>query len=126
MTDKRNDYTWEEWQNLNDIEKRNIFNHVWDAFNPKIGQKTKTEIINNFIKSVKIQGPQYGIKCFGVYVYMLFVIVDNSKIRVPKKFGGLLVNKGVILKKIDSEKSLVKFGYGGTVEIDLKEKIIIG
>ena len=126
MTDRRNDYSWEEWQNFSDIEKRNIFNQVWDAFNPKIGQKTKTEIVDNFIKSVKIQGSQYGIKCFGFYVYMLFVIVDNSKIRVPKEFGGLLVNKGVILKKIDAEKSLVKFSYGGTVEIDLKEKIIIG
>jgi hypothetical protein len=126
MTDKRNDYNWEEWQNLNEIEKRNIFNHVWDAFNPEIGHKTKNEIVDNFIQSLNFDGQQYGIKCFGWNVYMLFVIVDNSKIRVPKNFGGLSVNKGVILKKIDNEKSLVKFSYGGTLEINLKEKIIIG
>ena len=126
MSDKTNNYNWEQWQILNEIEKRNVINHFWDAFNPNIGLKTKTEIVDNFIKSVNFQGQQFGIKSFGFYVYMLFVIVDNSKIRVPKKFGGLLVNKGVILKENGDNKFLEKFKYGGTVVVELNTKILIG
>ncbi len=56
---------------------------------------------------------------------MLFVIVENSRIRVPKKFSDLPVNKGIVTKWVDKDIIEVKYNYGGTRTIELKDKIII-
>jgi len=119
------DYNWKEFEKLNETEKRNIFNHIWDPYNPEIGYKTKLIIVEKFIECSNIPAIQFGIKSFGWNVYMIYVIVDNSKIRVPKNFASLPVNKGIISRKIDTEKSIVKFNYGGEMEVSLNEKIIV-
>ena len=56
---------------------------------------------------------------------MLYVIVKDSKTRIPKEFSDLPVNKGVIIERLDNYKAKVKFGYGGTTEVDLKDKMKI-
>ncbi len=124
--DNRNfDYDLEQWKNLTDKERINIVNHYWDAYNPSIGQKTKREIVNYFIQTSKISARQFGIKSFGWTVYMIYVVVDNSRQRVPSNFLGLSVNKGIIVDNGADNGTIVKFNYGGTEEMDLSEKIVI-
>ncbi|MFN8237270.1 MAG: hypothetical protein U0T77_03795 [Chitinophagales bacterium] len=109
MNKKQSEYDIDEWKKLNDNERQNILNHIWDVFEPEIGRKTKLSIIEDFIAEKKIEGLQYGIRGFGWYVYMLYVIVNESKTRIPKKFLGLPVNKGVIIEKVNEENAIVKF-----------------
>ena len=126
MGNDKFDYNLEQWATLNQIDRNKIINHYWDPYNPTIGQKTKREIIDDFIQKYKIPARQSGLKSFGWTVYMLYVVVDDSRQRVPSNFLGLPINKGVIINKSNSDKTIVKFKYGGTTEMDLTKKIIIG
>ena len=125
MSNSDKDIGFNEWQNLSYSDKRDIWNHYWNPYHPEIGMSTKREIVENFIKSTKINGLQFGLGTFGWGVYMLFVIVEKSSIRVPKNFSDLHVNKGIIKKWIDKNKVEVKFSDGGTTTIDLYNKIDI-
>jgi hypothetical protein len=125
MLDEREFYSLEKWKSLSLDEKREIWNHVWDPFHPQIGFITKSEIVECFVKNIKINALQYGIRSFGWYVYALYVVVEDSRIKVPEKFLDVNVNKGVFQKTIDKNKALVKFRYGGLTEIDLTDKVII-
>lgn len=124
-TDKRQSYSLEQWQKLTLDEKRDIWNHVWDPYSPEIGFRTKSEIVNHLANTSKIDAIQFGIKSFGWGDYFLYVIVDDSKKRVPARFLDLPINKGVFQKYTDGKKALVRFGYYGLEEIDLTEKIQI-
>ena len=126
MDDNHYEYELEQWKQLSENEKRNIVNHYWDPYNPSVGYKTKKEIIDDFIKETNIPVRQFGLKSFGWTVYMLYVVVDDSQIRVPAIFRGLPVNKGVIIESPRTDKSKVKFKYGGTLELNLTDKIMIG
>ena len=121
-----NDITFLEWETLSFSQKCEIWNHHWDPYIPQVGASTKKEIINNFIKKTSLNGLQYGIKSFGWGGYMLFVIVDNSKIRVPKQFSDLPVNKGVVKEWMGKNQVEVKFSYGGTFVVNIEEKIVVG
>lgn len=121
-----NDITFLEWDALPISEKREIWNHYWNPYEPQIGAFTKSEIVDNLTKSIPINALQCGIRSFGWGVYMLFVIVDNSKIRVPKQFSGLSVNKGVIKDWVNKDEAKVTFNYGGTLITNMNEKIVIG
>jgi hypothetical protein len=125
MSEFKKDIGFNDWEKLSFSEKREIWNHYWNPYEPEIGLKTKREIVENFINSTKITGLQFGLKNFGWGVYMLFVIVENSRIRVPKNFSDLPVNKGIVEKWIDKDKIEVKFNYGGTTTIEINDKIII-
>ena len=125
MKDINFEYDIGQWLKLTDSERINIINNLWDPYNPTIGQKIKREIVNEFISKTRISARQFGLKSFGWTVYMLFVVVDNSRERVPSKFLGLSVNKGIIISNVVDNKAMVKFNYGGTVEIDLTERISI-
>jgi hypothetical protein len=125
MNKSDKDIGFKDWQKLTFSDKREIWNHYWNPYEPEVGLRTKQEIVENFISSTKIDGLQFGIGNFGWGVYMLFVIVDNSKIKVPKNFSDLPINKGIVKKWIDKTKIEVKFNYGGTTTIDLNDKIII-
>ena len=120
------DYAFEEWLKLDFSVKREIWNHYWDPWNPSIGYKTKMELVENLIKNTKFNSLQYGIKSFGWYVYQLYVVVENSKIRVPRHFAELSVNKGLVIGRIDNDHVRVKFSYGGEQDIDLRQRIYIG
>jgi hypothetical protein len=125
MKDINFEYDIGQWLKLTDSERINIINNLWDPYNPTIGHKIKREIANEFISKTRISARQFGLKSFGWTVYMLFVVVDNSRERVPSKFLGLSVNKGIIISNVVDNKAMVKFNYGGTVEIDLTERISI-
>ncbi len=125
MENSDKDIGFIEWQRLSFSDKREIWNHYWNPYEPEIGHKTKQEIVDNFIKSTKIKGLQYGLGYFGWGAYQLFVIVNDSSIRVPKNFADISVNKGIIKKWIDKNNVEVKFNYGGTTTVDLGQKIII-
>jgi hypothetical protein len=117
--------TFEEWNDLSFESKRDIWNHHWNPYEPKIGEKTKRAIVEKFANDLNVEFEQIGIGTFGWTVYMLFVIVNDSKIRIPKRFSEVPVNKGIIIEHLDSVKAKVKFGYGGTAEIDLTDKMKI-
>lgn len=122
MSDKRQFYKLEQWLKLSDIERYYIINHIWDPYDSSIAFKTKSEIVECFIKETKIDALQIGIKSFLWADYMIYVIVDNSKKKVPTKFLSLAVNKGVVIQKTRNKKAIVKFRYGGSQEIDLGKK----
>jgi hypothetical protein len=122
----KKDFLFSEWQRLSYSEKREIWNHYWNPYKPLIGYDTKKDIVRNFIEISNIDGLQFGLRCFGWEVYEIYVVVENSKIRVPKKFADLPVNKGLLINKINDSFATVKFDYGGTLDIDLTEKIFIG
>jgi len=124
-TNIERDLTFDEWNTLPFETKREIWNHYWNPCEPEIGRKTKKEIIERFSNDLKIDFEQIGIGSFGFGVYMLFVIVKDSKTRVSKKFSDIPVNKGVIQGGSNNQKVIVKFDYGGTMEIDLTEKMKI-
>ncbi|WP_291103636.1 MULTISPECIES: hypothetical protein [unclassified Flavobacterium] len=119
------DFTFDEWKQLPFESKREIWNHYWNPYDPKIGKKTKQAIVNQFADKLNIAFEQIGIGSFGWSVYMLFVIVKESKTRIPKHFSDLSVNKEVILEYLEDKKVKVKFGYGGLTEVVLDERIII-
>jgi hypothetical protein len=125
MSDSKMDIGFNDWEKLSFSEKREIWSLYWNPYEPEIGSKTKLELVEQFINSTKINGLQFGIGNYGWGVYMLFVIVENSRIRVPKKFSDLPVNKGIVTKWVDKDIIEVKFNYGGTRTIELKDKIII-
>ncbi|KDN54951.1 hypothetical protein [Flavobacterium seoulense] len=125
MIDKDFEYDLIKWKTFSKEEKLKIINHFWDPYNPTKGQNIKMEIVNEFIDKFKINAKQFGIKNFGWNVYMLYIIVDNSKTKVPFEFLGLPINKGVIINKSNENKVIVKFRYGGKAEIDITKKIII-
>ncbi|BES63164.1 hypothetical protein [Dysgonomonas capnocytophagoides] len=120
------DITFSEWDSLSFSEKCEICNHHWNPHSPQIGSSIKREIINNFIKHTSFNGLQYGIRSFEWGIYMLFVIVEDAKTRVPKKYSDLLVNKGIVKEWVDKNQVLVKFNYGGSLIINLESNIIIG
>jgi hypothetical protein len=120
------DYTFDDWGQLPNEKKIDIINNYWDPFDSTIGQKTKSTIIENFLRhqtdnSVR----QVGIKNFGFYAVQLFVITDNSKLKIPTEFAGLIINKGIIEKQIKDNTYRIKWRDGGHDDIDLTEKIII-
>jgi hypothetical protein len=120
------DYTFEEWMNLPQAEKNQIVHHYWDPYNPAVGRKTKEKILHAFIKSIKAKPIQYGIKTFGWGDYNIFVIVKESKDRIPARFAGISVNKGIIKKQLSSKKYKVRFPYGGIFDIDISASKVIG
>lgn len=117
--------TFDEWEDLSYESKRDIWNHHWNPYELKYGKETRISIVNAFADNLKIEFQQIGIGYFGWGVWMLFVIVDNSRIRIPKEFASIPVNKGIIIENLNDNVARVKYGYGGTVELDLTEKLKI-
>jgi len=126
MDHKTEEFSFTEWQELSYFDKREIWSHYWNPYKPEIGLKTKKEIVDNFIKSTGIKALQFGLKSFGWGVYLIFVVVEDSKIRVPKQFVDITVNKGIVKNKFDNNFAEVKFNYGGTSKVDLRQRIVIG
>ena len=115
--------TFDQWNELSFESKREIWNHHWNPYEPEIGMNTKQAIVEQFAEELKIDFKQIGIGSFGWTVYMLFVIVADSKTRVPTRFSDLSVNKGIIKEMLENGKARVKYGYGGTFDVDLTEKM---
>lgn len=106
----KRDFSFPEWCALSFEDKRTIWNHHWNPFEPEIGRPTREAIVNAFRTAhpaTSKAARAIGFGYFGHYVGCLYVIVDGGKTSVPKKFADLIVNKGVVREKIDEETLLV-------------------
>ena len=97
--------------------KREIWNHVWSPFDREVGKNTQECLIRAFEeknKKIKENSIKIGFGWFGHYIACLYVLVSDSKLRVPKHFSDLPVNKGVVKKKLNENEFLVDWSIGGT------------
>jgi hypothetical protein len=114
------EHSFDEWQELSFDQKRDIWNHYWNPHKPIIGKQTRDAIINEFKKEYPglVEGAiSIGYGYFGWGVGSLFIIVPKSSIRVPSEFASVMVNKGVMVKRIDKKSIMVNWRYGGTKAI---------
>ena len=116
------DFTFEEWESLSSDLKSRVINQFWNPYDLQFGMDTRKSIVNAFADKLNVEFLKIGIEYFGWGVWMIFVIVDDSKTRIPKEFTNIPVNKGIILENLNNNIVKVKYSYGGTVEIDLKEE----
>jgi hypothetical protein len=106
----KRDFTFSEWCALSFDDKRTIWNHHWNPFEPELGKATREAIVNEFRSThpdLENAARAIGFGYFGHYVGCLYVIVDSGKTAVPKKFADLIVNKGVVREGTSIETILV-------------------
>ena len=111
------DYTFPEWTRLSPEDQRTIRNQFWSPFPPHHGRKTRDAIVEAFLAEHPEfkTAPAVGIGWFGWYIEALFVVVEDQSTRVPQKFAGVLVNKGVLRQKESPDKWIVDWrDAGGT------------
>ena len=97
------DFTFEEWAKLSFEDKRYIWNHYWNGYEPQKGKQTRRAILQAFCEThpnLVTNSTEIGFKYCAHYVACIYLITDAS-IRVPSDFLGLLINKG----KIESQNS---------------------
>ena len=117
LTSYHKDYSFEEWNGLPFEIKRDISNHYWNPYNPKIGQLTREAIIaefKGFYSDITDKAIAIGYGYFGWDVGCIYVILPSSSTRVPKEFTSVMINKGTVEKRLDKETLLVNWRYGGT------------
>src|SRR5215204_1310336 len=99
----RKEYSFEEWNKLPFETKRDIWNHYWNPYNPKIGQQTRDAIIAEFKRiysDVTDKAFAIGYGYFGWDVGCIYIVVPNSSIRVPREFASVMINKGTVEKRL--------------------------
>ncbi len=115
----------QQWLELDQNAISQVVHHTWSPYNPEIGIILKTEIVKYFGAALSDKVLQFGLKTFGWGDYMLFAIVEDSKVRIPKNFANLFVNKGVVKEKLEGAKYIVKFNYGGKMVVEIENQISI-
>lgn len=108
------EYNFTDWINLPEDIRRDIRNHYWTPFEPKIGEKTRNQIIEEFIKTI---GKDFYLCEFGYfahYVIGIKFIPKDSKKKVPKDFYGIIINKGKIIERIENNIIKVNWRHSGT------------
>jgi len=123
------DFTYEEWCQLSFEEKREVWNHYWSPYEPDKGRTTRRAIMDAFCEAYpEITGSalETGYGYFGWYVGCIYVITDG-KIKVPKHFSDVLVNKGTIITNITKDIVHVRWrDVGGSDKnFQLKKREII-
>ena len=106
----KRDFSFPEWCALSFEDKRTIWNHHWNPFEPEIGKSTREAIVDAFRSThhdIDKVARAIGFRYFGHYVGCLYVIVDSGKTNVPKNFADITVNKGVVREESNSETLLV-------------------
>ncbi len=123
----KRDFMFSEWDALSFEEKREIWNHYWDPLDPNVGKKTRAEIISKFkLEYQDISDQALGISYgyFGFYTGAIAVIMKDGKVRVPRHFSDILINKGTVLEKIEDNKYLVSWrDVGGKSEFSLNNNV---
>jgi hypothetical protein len=113
------DYNYNEWINLSPDLKRKIINEHWTPFDKSVGESTRSEILKEFIKTV---GNNFYICEFGYFAHYLIGIKylpKDSFQKVVTDFNGIVINKGKIKERLDSNKIKVKWRHSGTEIITL-------
>ena len=123
----KRDFTFEEWETLAFEEKRDIWNHYWNPYESNVGKKTRDSIISAF----KIQHTQLceaaidiGFGYFGFNVGCIYIVLENSKKKVPRHFSDVSINKGIVIDKKSNETYIVKWrDVGGTGEFTKRKNL---
>ena len=119
MNDKYKEYHFEEWIRLSEKDKIDIVNQYWSPFNPKIGQKTRQLIKENFLIKYSDKIKYCEFKYFGFYAFAMFVIPFESKTKIPNLFAGITINKGKLLKNVQPNVWKVKWNHSGPEELKI-------
>ena len=121
------DFTFDEWDKLSFEEKRDIWNHYWNPYEPHIGENTRSAIISRFKsehKAISEAALAISYEYFGFGVGAITVVIEDKKIRVPKSFSDVLINKGTVLKRINEYRLLVQWrDVGGKFEYTLTKDV---
>jgi hypothetical protein len=99
------EYDYNQWKSLDISAKADIINKIWNPWDPKLGETTRSNIVAEFIKSypgIEQKSILIDMKVFN-YIYFIAVIVKDSTTKVPKKFDIFPVNKGTIRTQLDDE-----------------------
>jgi hypothetical protein len=94
------EYQFEEWEALSDAERRQVIHGFWNPYDPRIqyGSPTRAAIATAFREQTRDLPAYTRIKIvyFDKEGWCLTVVTRRSSVlRVPKKFCGLHVIKGV-------------------------------
>ncbi len=103
--DLHRDFTYEEWCHLSFEEKREVWNHYWNPYEPDKGKSTRRAIIKAFCEAhpdITNSALEIGYGYFGWYVGCIYVIT-YGKTKVPKRFSDVLVNKGTFVSNISED-----------------------
>lgn len=119
MTTLKRDYSFLEWQELSASDKREIINHYWTPFHPEIGSKTRSEIIDEFKRTVGQKLDYCTYRYLGFYATAIFVIPSDNSTRIPTEFAGIPVNKGKVEEKISDSLWKVKWRLSGKEEVEI-------
>ncbi|MDR3610642.1 MAG: hypothetical protein P4L27_08775 [Ignavibacteriaceae bacterium] len=118
------DYSLKEWSNLTFNQKRDIWNHYWNRYDNEKGFKTRQNIINAFkdaYPELNKLSIETGFGYFGWDVGMIYVILEDSSIRVPSKFSDISINKGKLISRVNSKEIIVSWKrYGGSGNFTLE------
>ncbi len=118
------DYTFDEWDMLSSENKREIWNHYWQPYEPSIGKITRDAIIREFKNqhpNIAEKAIEIGYRYFGWYVGCIYVVVESANIRVPLEFSDVTINKGVVLDKKAGNTCVVKWRHCGKSDHTLGE-----
>ncbi len=94
------EFSFEEWMQLSNDEKRFIYKNIWNPGRPDIGAATREEILQRFKQSLdfpedRILKLHYSY--FGACVGAIHIVVRDADCKVPSHFAWLPVNKGVFM-----------------------------
>jgi hypothetical protein len=117
-------YSFHEWKNLDSEAKGKIINQ-WDPYKNDTNHVTQNNIVNGFLKQYSNNSSDFltvGFGFFGWHVPCIYVIVNDSKIRLPQNFAGLFLNKGTVQNELGDNKFVIKWRYGGSKNlIEIKD-----
>jgi len=115
---KQKNYTYQEWLEL-DEEFISEELRRWTLYGRKIGKKTQSELVKGFnteYSKIKAEVLTTGFDFigWGSLIPCIYIVVSNSKIRLPNYFASLPLNKGIIQEKLEDDKYVIKWRHGGS------------
>lgn len=124
-------YTFDEWMKLDSKSRRLIINE-WNPYQNDRKHETQSNLVAGFkdqYSSISSNFLAAGFGFFGWQVPCIYVVVSDSKIRLPQIFDGFLLNKGIIKEEIGDHKFVIKWRYGSSkslIEINNSEINALG
>jgi hypothetical protein len=124
-------YSFTEWINLDSNQRQKLI-HNWNPYEKDANEKIQNAIVIGFKNEFRNYIDDFLIVGFGFFgwnVPCIYVIVKNSKIKLPQHFAGLSVNKGIIQEVLEDNKFVIKWRYGGSknlMEIKNHEMKLLG